>query len=68
MSSPQNLAKWALTFYGGSAHERLLSGLSRPYISAYYVFLYVLLLCIGVEVIIVSISFNLMSTRGNILL
>jgi hypothetical protein len=43
----QNLAKWALTCYGGFTHERLLSESSRPYMLAYYLFLYVLLLCIG---------------------
>jgi hypothetical protein len=32
----QNLAKWALTRYGGSTHERLLSESSRPYMLAYY--------------------------------
>ena len=26
----RNLAKWALTCYGGSIHERLLSESSRP--------------------------------------
>ena len=61
------LAKWALTCYGGFTHERLLSESSRPYMLAYYLFLYVLLLCIG-EVITVSISFNLMSARENIML
>ena len=61
------LAKWALTCYGGFTHERLLSESSRPYMLAYYLFLYVLLLCIG-EVITISISFNLMSARENIML
>jgi hypothetical protein len=28
---PKNLAKWALTCYGGSTHERLLSESSRSY-------------------------------------
>jgi hypothetical protein len=60
-------AKWALTCYGGFTHERLLSESSRPYMLAYYLFLYVLLLCIG-EVITVSISFNLMSARENMML
>jgi hypothetical protein len=32
----KNLAKWALTCYGGSTHKRLLSESSRPYILAYY--------------------------------
>jgi hypothetical protein len=48
----QNLAKWALTCYGGFSHERLLSESSRPYMLACYLFLYVLLLCTG-EVITV---------------
>jgi hypothetical protein len=61
ISGRQNLAKWASTCYGGSTHERLLSESSRPYVLAYYLFLYVLLLCIGGEVITISISFNLMS-------
>jgi hypothetical protein len=61
-------AKWALTCYGGSSHERLLSESNRPYMLAYYLFLYVLLLCIRREVITVSISFNLMSGRENIML
>jgi hypothetical protein len=26
----QNIAKWALTCYGGSTHQRLLSESSRP--------------------------------------
>jgi hypothetical protein len=41
--------------YGGSNHERLLSGSSRPYMLAYYLFLYVLhaILCIGEEAITV---------------
>jgi hypothetical protein len=60
--------KWALTCYGGFTHERLLSESSRPYMLAYYLFLYVLLLCIGGEVITVSIYFNLMSGRENIML
>jgi hypothetical protein len=30
-SGRQNLAKWALTYYGGFTHERLLSESSRPY-------------------------------------
>jgi hypothetical protein len=68
ISGRQNLAKWALTFYGGSTHERLLSESSRPYMLAYYLFLYVLLLCIGQEVITVSISFHLMYRRENIML
>jgi hypothetical protein len=48
-----------------STHERLLSGSSRPYMLAYYLFLYVLRLCIG-EVITVSVSFNLMSALESI--
>jgi hypothetical protein len=36
ISGRQNLAKWALTCYGGSTHERLLSESSRPYMLAYY--------------------------------
>jgi hypothetical protein len=63
----QNLAKWALTCYGGFTHERLLSESSRPYMLAYYLFLYVLLLCVG-QVITVSISSNLMSARKDIML
>jgi hypothetical protein len=47
ISGRQSLAKWALTCYGGSTHERLLSESSRPYMLAYYLFVYVLLLCIG---------------------
>jgi hypothetical protein len=46
--------------YGGSTHERLLSESSRPYMLAYNLILYVLLLCIGGEVITVSQSFILM--------
>jgi hypothetical protein len=61
------LAKWALTCYGGITHERLLSESSRPYMLAYYLFLYVLLLCTG-EVITVSISFNLMSAIEKMML
>jgi hypothetical protein len=63
ISGRQNLAKWALTCYDGSTYERLLSESSCPYMLAYYLFLNVLLLCIGEEVITVSISFNLMSRR-----
>jgi hypothetical protein len=59
----KNLAKWASTCYGGSTHERLLSESSHPYMLAYYLFLYVLLLCIEGEFVTVSISFNLMSGR-----
>ena len=36
ISGRQNLAKWALTCYGGSTRERLLSESSRPYMLAYY--------------------------------
>jgi hypothetical protein len=36
ISGRQNLAKWALTYYGGFTHERLLSESSRPYMLAYY--------------------------------
>jgi hypothetical protein len=36
ISDRKNLAKWALTCYGGSTHERVLSELSRPYMLAYY--------------------------------
>jgi hypothetical protein len=68
ISGRPNLAKWALTCYGVSTHEPLLCESSRPYMLAYYLFLYVLLLCIGGEVITVSISFNLMSGRENIML
>jgi hypothetical protein len=71
---PENPKFWnrdakfpALTCYGGSTHKRLLNESSRPYMLAYYLFLYVLLLCIG-EAITVSISFNLMSARENIML
>jgi hypothetical protein len=46
----------------------VLSESSRPYMLAYYLFLYVLLLCIGGQVITVSISFNPMSGRENIML
>jgi hypothetical protein len=38
------LAKMALTCYGGFSHERLLSESIRPYMLAYYLFLYALLL------------------------
>jgi hypothetical protein len=47
ISGRQNLAKLALTCYGGSTHERLLSESNRPYMLAYYLFLYLLLLSIG---------------------
>jgi hypothetical protein len=67
ISGRQNLAKWVLTCCGGSTHQRLLSESSRPYMLTYYLFLYVLLLCIG-EVITVSTYSNLMSARENILL
>jgi hypothetical protein len=67
ISGRQNLAKWALTCYGGSTHERLLSESSRSYILAYYLSLYVLLLCIWREVLIVSKYFNLTSVRENIM-
>jgi hypothetical protein len=36
ISGRQNLVKWALTYYRGSTHERLLSESSRPYMLAYY--------------------------------
>jgi hypothetical protein len=36
ISGRQNLAKCALTCYGGFTHERLLSESSRPYMLAYY--------------------------------
>jgi hypothetical protein len=36
ISGRQNLAKWALTYYGGSTHERLLSESSCPYMLASY--------------------------------
>jgi hypothetical protein len=62
------LPSWALMCYGGSTHDRLLSESSRPHILAYYLFLYILLLCIGGEVIIVSMFFNLMSAIENIML
>jgi hypothetical protein len=61
------IAKWALTCYGGFTQERLLSESSRPYMFAYYLFPYVLLRCIG-QVITVSLSFNLMSERENMML
>jgi hypothetical protein len=67
ISGRQNLAKQALTCYGGSTHQRLLSEISRPYMLAYDLFLYVLLLCTGGEVITVSISFNLIFGRENIM-
>ena len=38
-------AKWALTCYGGSTRERLLSESSRPYMLAYYLFLCVMRYC-----------------------
>jgi hypothetical protein len=41
ISGRQNLAKWALTCYGGSIHERLLSVSSRPYILAYYLSVFI---------------------------
>jgi hypothetical protein len=44
ISGRQNLAKWALTCYGGSSHERLLSESSRMYMLVHYLFLHVLLL------------------------
>jgi hypothetical protein len=68
ISGRQILAKWALTCYDGSTHERLLSVSSRPYMLAYYLFLYVLLLCTGGEVTTVSISFSLTSGREIIVL
>jgi hypothetical protein len=63
----QNLAKWALTCYGGFTHERLLSDSSRLYMLAYYVSICTAIVHIG-EVITVSISFNLMSARENMML
>ena len=68
ISGRQNLSKWALTCYGGSTRERLLSESSRPYMLAYYLFLCVLLLWIEEGVVItVSISFNLsLNGRENI--
>ena len=69
ISGRQNLAKWVLTCYGGPTHERLLNDSSHPYMLAYYLFLYVLLLCIGEgEVITVSISFNVMFGLENMML
>jgi hypothetical protein len=56
ISGRQNIAKWALACYGGSTRERLLSESSRPYMLTFYLFLYVLLLCTGEEVITVRIS------------
>jgi hypothetical protein len=41
LSGRQNLAKWALTRYGGSTHERLLSESSRPYMLAYYLSVFI---------------------------
>jgi hypothetical protein len=64
----KKLAKWALTCYGGSTHERLLSESSRPYMLAYYLFLYVLLLYRKRKVMTVSICFYVMSGRENIML
>jgi hypothetical protein len=61
------LAKWDLTCYGGFTHKRLLSESSRPYMLAYYLLLYALLMCIR-EVITVSLSFNLTSARENMML
>jgi multisubunit Na+/H+ antiporter MnhC subunit len=54
--------------YGGSTHERMLSESSRPYMFAYYLFPYGLLLCMEADVIAVMISFNLMSAKVNIML
>jgi hypothetical protein len=59
----KNLVMWALTCCGGSTHEHFLSESSRPYMLAYCLFLNVLPLCIGGEVITISISFNIMSGR-----
>ena len=42
ISGRQNLAKWALTCYDGSTHERLLSESSHSYMSAYYLSVFVL--------------------------
>ena len=39
-------AKWALTCYGGSTRQRLLSELSRPYMLAYNLSAYIRWLCI----------------------
>jgi hypothetical protein len=64
----RSLAKWALTCYVGSTHQRLLSESCRPYMLAYYLFLSVRLLCTGGEVITVSISLNLVSARENMIL
>jgi hypothetical protein len=63
------LSKWALTCYGGSTHERLLSESSCRYMLADYLFLLVLLvlLCIGGEAMTVSIYLNLMSGRENVM-
>ena len=36
------MPKWALTCYGGSTRERLLSESSRPYMLAYYLSVFVL--------------------------
>jgi hypothetical protein len=47
MSTFQADKKWALTCYGGSTYERLLNESSRPYRLAYYLIVYVLLMCIG---------------------
>jgi hypothetical protein len=32
---PRNLARWALTCYGGTTRERLLNASGRPYTPAY---------------------------------
>jgi hypothetical protein len=39
----ENSCKLALTCYGGSTHERLLSESSRSYVLAYYLSVFVLL-------------------------
>jgi hypothetical protein len=66
ISGGQNLAKWVLTCYCGSTHEHLSSESSRQYLM-YNLFLYVLLLCIGEQIITVSISY-LVSGRENMML
>jgi hypothetical protein len=39
ISDRQYLAKWALTCYGGSTHERLFSESSLPFMLTQYLFL-----------------------------
>jgi hypothetical protein len=41
ISGRQNLAKWTLTSYGGSTHDRLLSESTRPYMLAYYLSVFI---------------------------